>query len=408
MSSNDLTISIRSLSKERMPALDGLRGIAILMVMGLHFFGYGGAESYLQRLIPVVGAVLTKVLLFGYAGVDLFFVLSGFLITGILLDSKGRPHRFTNFYARRVLRIFPLYYGTLVAVFVVLPLVHPLRSAAYQSMQAHQAWFWLYSSNLLSFVNYIPVVNETFSLAHFWSLCVEEHFYFIWPLLVFTLSSHAILRVAGTLMVVALACRAVLFMYANHWIAAGFSLSRADALAIGAIAAILVRGFYNDSRMRWYSLAVFWLTLPLVLLIIAMPRRLDVPAMEVCKYSVLAFFFGAVVLLAAIAERTTMLRKVLANRALVFFGKYSYGLYVFHGLLQPLFTRWFNADRLALTFHSDAAVCGMVLLPPMAISVAVALASWCFFERWFIAMKRFFEFRESATTNHAPAMPAGI
>jgi peptidoglycan/LPS O-acetylase OafA/YrhL len=145
--------------------LDGLRGVAVLLVMVCHF----GPE------LPVAtrGAnALARVLSAGWVGVDLFFVLSGFLITRILLAARGSPGYFTNFYARRVLRIFPLYYATLLMVFVVLPWLGV--TAAPEPAASHQAWLWTYTSNLLvarlrSFVFLTPAAN----LNHFWSLAIE-------------------------------------------------------------------------------------------------------------------------------------------------------------------------------------------------------------------------------------------
>src|SRR5215216_5117511 len=100
------------------PALDGIRGIAILMVMLCHFTNRGLPNT-------IVGKIVRRSFEAGWSGVDLFFVLSGFLITGILFDSKPQAHYFRNFYVRRTLRIFPLYYGFLIALFWILPHVHP-------------------------------------------------------------------------------------------------------------------------------------------------------------------------------------------------------------------------------------------------------------------------------------------
>src|SRR5215470_18051066 len=97
-----------------LPGLDGVRGLAILMVMAVHFVGDATPHNFGERLAVKLGS-------YGVLGVDLFFVLSGFLITGLLLDSKGDPHYFRNFYARRTLRIFPLYYTVLALLFLALP-----------------------------------------------------------------------------------------------------------------------------------------------------------------------------------------------------------------------------------------------------------------------------------------------
>ena len=139
--------------------LDGLRGVAILMVMVMvfHFFSGVRAVSLTER-----GAV--AIVLNGWVGVDLFFVLSGFLITGILIDSKTHPHSLRNFYARRVLRIFPLYYAFLALVYLALPLLSPMitpRSVA--ALRADQAWIWSYSVNILAAIRGSWQARDIFS-----------------------------------------------------------------------------------------------------------------------------------------------------------------------------------------------------------------------------------------------------
>src|SRR5215468_8569908 len=117
-----------------LPGLDGVRGLAILLVLAVHFVGNATPVSWGERIAVKLGN-------YGVLGVDLFFVLSGFLITGLLLDSKGDPHYFRNFYARRTLRIFPLYYAVLALLFIALRLVAtptPLLGVARQ----HQGWLW--------------------------------------------------------------------------------------------------------------------------------------------------------------------------------------------------------------------------------------------------------------------------
>jgi peptidoglycan/LPS O-acetylase OafA/YrhL len=117
--------------------MDGSRGIAILLVMVLHI-----PES--NHIYSAAGAItrpLLAVVLYGWAGVDLFFVLSGFLITGILLNAKHSPDRFVNFYMRPVLRIFPLYYAVLVLLFVIAAHVLRLYTEGIQAAWQHQWWY---------------------------------------------------------------------------------------------------------------------------------------------------------------------------------------------------------------------------------------------------------------------------
>src|SRR6185437_4747257 len=132
--------------KRHLPALDGLRGLAIAMVMFCHFLPYSDQpHSLAGRLFFYVGRC-------GWCGVDLFFVLSGFLITGILLEAKGASHYFRNFCARRTLRIFPLYYLALTVIFVLIPLIRPTAFASPElaDLRHRQGWLWAYCSNLKS------------------------------------------------------------------------------------------------------------------------------------------------------------------------------------------------------------------------------------------------------------------
>src|SRR5438105_167735 len=122
-----------------LPTLDGLRGIAILMVLFFH-----------MTLLPPATApdrLLARLMANGWVGVDLFFVLSGFLITGILLDAKGEPHFFRNFYARRTLRIFPLYYGVIAIYLLILPALAPAFAARFGAVQGRPLFYWFYLSN---------------------------------------------------------------------------------------------------------------------------------------------------------------------------------------------------------------------------------------------------------------------
>src|SRR4029077_15650072 len=143
----------------------------VLMVLLFHFVGNTLPTSWVERAIIGV----TK---YGSYGVELFFVLSGFLITGILYDGHDRPHYFRNFCMRRLLRIFPLYYGVLGLVFFVAPVIALLRGPTLDYLVDRQAWAWLYAVNI-----YIAKHGEwAFSyLNHFWSLAIESHFSYFCP-----------------------------------------------------------------------------------------------------------------------------------------------------------------------------------------------------------------------------------
>ena len=171
---------------DRIPELDGLRGIAILMVLLVHFGMFqpqGHAEAAVFRFFEM-----------GWAGVDLFFVLSGYLITTILLKAKTSAFYYTHFYIRRFLRIFPLYYVFLTGFLLV---------TLWQGAPVlEQVWYWSYLANFR-----IGLGHRIDGLSHFWSLAIEEQFYLVWPLVIRHLRLRNIAVLCGLLCVVSFGLR---------------------------------------------------------------------------------------------------------------------------------------------------------------------------------------------------------
>jgi peptidoglycan/LPS O-acetylase OafA/YrhL len=206
--------------RQHYPALDGLRGVAILLVVFLHNFGF------------------MNYFFFGWLGVDLFFVLSGFLITEILLRTVGKPGFLKNFYARRVLRIFPLFYLTLVICLLLLPSIKSLNLQA-NYYTDNQLWLWTYLQN------WLYVIKEPYGdklLLHTWSLAVEEQFYLLWPLLILIIRrpKHLLWVMMSILILVGIA-RYIIWSYKVEDLAYSslYTFTRIDGLCIGSMVALL-------------------------------------------------------------------------------------------------------------------------------------------------------------------------
>lgn len=360
------------------PALDGVRGIAILLVLLYHFV----------TSLEVLGVSSPYLLLFhfGWCGVDIFFTLSGFLITGILLDTKNAPHFFKSFYIRRILRIFPLYY---LAICVVLLLRTTLPQAGvwgtYDSAWAPGSLWWP-TLLLQNVANIRHGVDPTGVLTHYWSLAVEEHFYLIWPLLVWLLPRRWILAVALTAAFASLAIRAMLFHHVTD-IFTIFDLTplRMDGLAIGAIAAVELRA--HGARALAKQALLLLITATAMLAILFLLRRTPIQndhAVWLFSYPLVAVCTAAILLLGSAGGRVA---KILSATPLRWFGKYSYGLYVWHPVIGMLL------------FHSRVAVFpkdgGTILYLAIAAAIfaldlAVAWLSFHLWEKRFLDLKRYF------------------
>jgi peptidoglycan/LPS O-acetylase OafA/YrhL len=379
-------------------ALDGLRGIAIIFVMLFHYINSSNfaAGSQLTRRISSVAACM-------WTGVDLFFVLSGFLITGILLRAKDEPSYFTNFYMRRVLRIFPLYYGALVLIFLIVPHFVPVVTPAVKRVYDSQGWLWAYAEDVVIMVrnqDYFDV--DWLWIGQFWSLAVEEHFYLVWPLLVFLCGRRALIATTLGLMLVTPLLRAA--MLAHHIDPAAIytsTLSRSDELACGGLVAILAekRSYESMAKLaRWGALASCSYLFS-VILVRRKPLYWEHWTSLGLGFSALALGFAALIVF-ALAPRRNLLRRVLENRVLRGFGKYSYGAYVIHTPLQPVYLRLFPPERIGLAArglgYTASRLVGLLGFAALGIAVTMVLAfvSFSVYEKPFLKLKRYFEYEE--------------
>ena len=378
----------------RQPGLDGVRGLAILLVLAVHFVGNASAESWGERLAAKLGA-------YGVVGVDLFFVLSGFLITGLLLDSKGAPGYFRNFYARRTLRIFPLYYTVLALLFIALPrltvLPEPLEEA-----RRHQAWVWTYTTNF-----YIAAKSSwaLSYVSHFWSLAIEEHFYLLWPLVVFSCRRQTLERICIGVIGAALALRIGLLLAGVSELSVSvLTPCRIDTLCVGALLAAVARREGGAALLVQLSgrAAIVIGGISLVLAAWCAGTHLGLPVVRPLRTTLYAMFFGALTLMSVRDPTQGVVARFFRGSWLRMLGTYSYGLYVYHGLVAQHMHQLRVQDRLAtlLGGHTRGMVAQAVV--GVGISLLISAVSYELFEKRFLALKRFFETRPTQPSESPP------
>jgi peptidoglycan/LPS O-acetylase OafA/YrhL len=356
------------LPRGHIPALDAIRGLAIVLVT---LYRFGGGRDGPARAVADAGLIGL-----GEKGVDLFFVLSGFLITGILFDAKGKEHYFRNFYIRRTLRIFPLYYAALVLTLLVLPRV----SASFPVANISPAWLWLYGANVVQSLRGAWCLGP---LNHFWSLAIEEHFYFVWPLAIHLSSRRGAMWLAGGLGTASILARAAWLAGGGNDVAAEvFTPLRLDGLLLGSWIALAARA---PGGLAWLAR----LASPALLVSALAAGGSELLNMRLLglPYTAWAGTCGALLILVVAAPVASPLARLGRSRWLQFFGKYSYAMYVFQlpliYLLAPLATASGLAALIGNARLGQLAYCVALF----AATTAAALVSWHVFEKHWLALK---------------------
>ena len=358
------------LTENRVKYLDGIRGLAIFLVATGHIF----YQYYIFK--------------FGWIGLNLFFVLSGYLITQRLYFhyTDNKVSYFKNFYLRRVVRIFPLYYGCLFIFFIILPFFYPPYFIYYGDLYKAQGWYWGYASNWMMIFKGLPAQSVFF---HFWSLAVEEQFYLFWPFLFLLLINikrsyvFVLLLITGSI-IVRISIHENLASYLN-------TLTAAEPLFLGALVAILEKEKKLES---WYNFFLIMAIISLIGLGIIFMHDSNLHFTNSwllrAGYSTIDFIW--IFILVHVSTNRTyspLIRRLFDSKWLTWLGKYSYGIYVFHWIILILFIYKAEHELIRMGFEKQL-IYFTVRIIGIAFILAISYASYNLFERKFLRLKKYF------------------
>lgn len=355
-------------SRQHYPALDGLRGVAILLVLAYHCFNFIWPAKY------------------GWIGVDLFFTLSGFLITEILLNSLNSKKYFRYFFISRLFRIYPTY----ILIWILSSIL--LKKAPEFSEQQNY-----YSGNLIHFIlnlhNWYFILNENLPdyglINHLWTVSLEIQFYFIWPFLIFIIKKQRTM-----ILVILIALIFLISFRVLSWIYFGNtdknfltqSLTRVDGLFIGSIIAIW-NFFRNSSLIVFYKYLTFiTLTITLILMICTKIQIINLPYFRFIGYTTIPVCLGWLIII-SIRKKNNTLKAFLENHYLKKVGKISFGLYMYHWpiflLLRIYLTPQFQFLKEINNFFPEL----IIALITLILSLLISFVSFTFLERKMLELR---------------------
>ena len=356
-----------NLNRTYYPALDGLRGVAILLVIFLHNFKF------------------TNYFFFGWLGVDLFFVLSGFLITDILLNTLKAKNFLRDFYFRRFLRIFPLYFlALLICLFVVPQLTKSVHIDYYIN---NQLWLWTFTQNWL-FIFKSPEGSPL--LLHFWSLAVEEQFYLIWPIIVLIVKKpKPLLWIAALLLLLVMITRILLWKFQIGDLAYDslYTFTRIDGICVGSMVALLIR--VKPTFLSQYKtlIVLFLAGMNFIIYFLNLNSASRFPYLAFVGYTTFAVLLGMLVH-ESLSGKSKVINLLFDNRLLKFFGRISFGFYVYHWPVYLLFFPFW--DQLFINNFSFPQVWAKTASAVIVTitSIVVSFLSYQYFERFFLRFKQ--------------------
>lgn len=372
-------------ANSRISDLDGLRGVAVLMVIALHIFKR--ADYFTEN--PILASI-TSLTTVGWMGVDIFFTLSGFLITSILLQARDEANYFKNFYMRRALRIVPLY---LVLILFVLFLAPKLERAFKEEV-------WQFLPILLLYLQNWTILFEDLHITQYllvtWSLAIEEQFYILWPFLVYYLNTRQLIKFSIWAISISFFARVVgvIFFADIHSVSHFFyynSFTRFEQIIIGALLALLFTFPDMREKIRRFSIPVFvvFFSIFVMLCLLSLPGlpnpgRASIP-LTVGGYTVVGLFSAALIGVFITHPPSSLLRRFFQNPILVAMGKYSYSMYLFHVPVALILMEIFwQADM------RGGRVYVLYIGSTFLVTVIIALLTWNLLEKHMLDLKKYF------------------
>lgn len=341
--------------------LDGVRALAAIMVMIFHFF------QNIQHDNPLFDSIKT-ITAFGRTGVTLFFILSGFLITRILLNSREKENYFKSFFTNRALRIFPLYYFFLIIYYFLVPYITDEPFVAFEKQWSY--WFF--------FQNFTASLNQPIhGPIHFWSLAIEQNFYFLWPFLVYYLNNKQLYRVIFFIILFSISVRLVLLSLGHGGYY--FTLSSVDALIIGSTLALneLKSGFSAKWAKRYLLLLMAFIIPSFIFWFLIDGKGPKI--VQVLKFPFINIAYLAFIGFLLVYKEHKFINRIFAFQPLVYIGKISYGLYVYHPLCFYFYFKYFATHNIVFD-----------LFTAFGISFIISSATFHFLESPFLRLKNTF------------------
>jgi len=352
------------------PEINGLRAVAILMVMWMH------SSFYFLDLQSPGQQIYHSFISLGTHGVDLFFVISGFLITGILIDTSGQKNSLKKFYIRRTLRIFPVYYLTLVLGISLLFFIVPDFS-----LGIREAMYFVYLQNLFSVVD----IEEIAYFRVFWSLAVEEQYYLFWPVIFLWARKQSWeLFLCITLIFASVLGRSILVDGGAFVTARDITFLHMDGLCLGGLLAVLIHKFGKSERMRKISFMSLIMIGTVYALYAIFSKGSFADIEIVLKYGIIIFslFYFFLLMWILTNPENNLFKTILRSPPLQSIGSVSYGMYIFHGPIM-----FFAIEHSYFKSHGYWGAHLGLLATGVVLSYILAFMSYKFFEKPILKLK---------------------